>query len=70
MKYEPNFIPTPGAVYHNAGGGDFLCIFVQDNRPFFVNVKSGWTFEAHCVNLYENGSIDWNHSTGGHFVWS
>lgn len=70
MKYESNFIPTPGVIYHNAGGGNFLCIYVENDRVFFINVASGWVLEAHCVNLYENGSIDWNYSTNGYFIWS
>ena len=32
------------------------------------NVKSGWSFIAHGVNMYEDGSIDWDFSTDGYFA--
>ena len=31
------------------------------------NIQSGWTFTAHGVNIYEDGSIDWDFSTNGRF---
>ena len=29
---------------------------------------SGWTMVVHGTNIYEDGSIDWDFSTGGHWT--
>ena len=45
--------------------GFINCYYVQ-------NIKSGWTFYAHGVHIYEGqyvDSIDWEYSTGGHFEY-
>ena len=68
MKRE-NFDPYPGRIYENNGGGQFICIVGGDdiNSAIMKNISSGWTFTAHGIGIYENGTIDWNHSTGGYF---
>ena len=33
----------------------------------FRNVKSGWTFIAKGIIQYVDGTIEWDHSTDGHF---
>ncbi len=73
--------PVVGAVYTNRGGGRFRCIAPADNGPMFwnaaggcsnasgvfQNIESGWTFMAKGVIQYIDGSIEWDHSTDGHF---
>ena len=73
--------PVVGAVYTNRGGGRFRCIAPADNGPMFwnaaggysnasgvfQNIESGWTFTAKGVIQYIDGSIEWDHSTGGRF---
>ena len=68
MNREP-FDPYPGRIYENEGGGQFICIVSGDdiNSAIMKNISSGWTFTAHGIGVYENGKIDWNHSTGGYF---
>ena len=68
MKRE-NFDPYPGRIYENNGGGQFICISGGDDPNSWImkNVSSGWTFEAHGIGMYEDGTIDWNYSTGGYF---
>lgn len=63
------FIPKYGQVYQNAGGGTYKCVGAYDDNysAKFQNVASGWTLHAHGVGIYEDGSIDWDYSTGGHF---
>ena len=31
-------------------------------------VKDGWTLEAHTITMYEDGTIEWDYSTGGHWA--
>ena len=64
-----SFVPVPGHTYCNEGGGSYKCISVSpltgDAR--LRNVISGWTFDAHGVGIYPNGSIDWDWSKNGCF---
>ena len=75
--------PTVGQVYVNRGGGRYLCrALVTDHgtRYFnaagcsssttavFRNVTSGWTFTAKGVIQYVDGTIEWDHSSDGHFA--
>lgn len=69
MKDRKPFTPQPGAGYWNQGGGVYDCISVQGERSAVMqNRKSGWTFTAHGIGMYADGSIDWDYSTGGRFI--
>lgn len=69
MKDRRSFTPQPGAGYWNQGGGVYDCISVQGERiAVMQNRKSGWTFTAHGIGMYADGSIDWDYSTGGRFI--
>lgn len=61
------FFPEPGTKYRNAGGGTYLCISSYGTHANFINLASGWDFEAHGCRQYFDGSIEWDYSTGGHF---
>lgn len=50
------------------GGEKYLCLTSDQSGADMRNILSGWTFRAHCINRYEDGSIDWDYSTGGRFV--
>lgn len=58
---------TPGKVYTNKGGGEFLCEKVLSDGAIMTNVKSGWCSEAHTITMYDDGTIEWDYSTGGYF---
>lgn len=62
----------PGKKYQNhgdkEGGEKYLCLQADNAGADLRNINSGWTFRAHCVNMFEDGSIDWDYSTGGRFV--
>ena len=66
------FDPVPGKVYRNRYGGIFACVS-HPNLPYspgvarMRNVKTGWTFRAVGIVLYEDGTIEWDYSTGGYF---
>ena len=59
--------PKQGKVYKNKGGGEFLCIRGEAGNVVMQNTVSGWTFKASGVFQYEDGSIEWDYSTRGHF---
>ena len=65
------FTPKTGEIYENEGGGIFKCLTgrtgVAPAHAKMQNVKSGWTFIAHEVGIYEDGRIDWDYSTDGCF---
>ena len=70
------FEPVKGQVYTNTGGGAFLCLggihetpytVEQSFSAFMINVMSGWTFMASGLIQYEDGTIEWDYSSGGHF---
>ena len=69
-KIRTKFIPKIKVIYVNAGGGKYKCLSVYDDdySAIMQNVASGWTFVAHGIGRYEDGSIDWDFSTGGHFA--
>ena len=67
-KKREKFTPEEGATYRNAGGGVFKCIrIIYEGTAIMRNVMSGWTIMAHGCGLYEDGTIDWDYSTGGTF---
>lgn len=62
---------APGKIYRhrNAASGIFLCLRTDGTGAVaqLRNLVSGWTFWAHGCGFYQDGSIDWDYSTGGHF---
>ena len=61
--------PVGGKVYENAGGGRYLCSSHWNSceHASFMNIDSGWELIAHNVVQYDDGTIEWDYSTGGHF---
>lgn len=58
-----------GQVYHNHGGGMYRCLTSSGpDKAIVQNTVSGWTCTAHHVQMYEDGSIEWDYSTHGRFV--
>lgn len=69
MKKRTKFTPEQGQTYTNAGGGTFRCLSSgQDGEAVMQNVASLWTLTAHGCGLYEDGTMDWDYSTGGYFA--
>ena len=59
---------TVGEVYRNRNGWDYLCL--ENAGPGVVvleRVSAGWTLLAHGICVYEDGSIEWDWSTWGHW---
>lgn len=67
MKCE-KFTPEAGKTYKNQGGGTFRCLSAGTaGRAIMQNEASGWTFTANGCGLYEDGTMDWDYSTGDRF---
>ena len=63
------FTPVKGEIYRNAGGGRYLCESDGSHEAaWMTNVASGWSFTAKGIVRYENGTIEWDYSTGGQFL--
>lgn len=56
-----------GQTYTNRGGGTFRCLGVTTDGAIVQNVNSGWRCFAHVITMYEDGTIEWDFSTGGSF---
>ena len=63
------FTPKAGEIYRNQGGGTFRCLRSgwKLGEAQMQNVASGWTLDAHGCGIYEDGTMDWDYSTSGHF---
>ena len=64
------FNPTPGTVYENKGGSSYICFSASGHfEAVFQRVdKYKWTFTAHGCQMYDDGTIEWDGSTGGYFA--
>lgn len=73
-----------GQIYRNRNGGEYRCtgnsLYLNDAQKqralplgehiaYMERVKDGWSLIAHGVIQYEDGTIEWNYSTGGHFPY-
>lgn len=68
MEYPERIIPREGVTYRNRGGGTYRCVRrVDDGTAAMVREPDGWTFDAHGVRQYRDGTIEWDYSTGGHW---
>lgn len=68
MSNRTRFTPETGKVYTNNGGGEYRCIKAYGGcEAVMQNTKSRWTLNAHGCGLYEDGTMDWDYSTGGYF---
>lgn len=64
------FTPEAGQNYFNRGGGAYQCLSLT-KEPYHAimrNIDSGWTILVHDCGIYPDGTIDWCHSTEGHFA--
>ena len=67
------FVPVEGEIYENAAGGKYLCRTGRETEDwgpvgFLINIKSGWSFKAKNIVRYDDGTIEWGHSTDGYFL--
>lgn len=60
-------ILSVGQTYRNRNGSDYICKQVGSDGTILERTTDRWTLEAHGINLYEDGTIEWDYSTGGHW---
>ena len=65
IKYKP-FKPEKGKIYTNHSGFQYECLAVSEDTAVFKSA-GGWICTAHHLAMYENGTIEWDYSTDGHF---
>lgn len=69
LRTRRPFTPGIGRVYTGAGSsGTYRCIDSWYCEAVLQNIRSGWTFFAHGIGRYDDGTIDWDYSTGGSFL--
>ena len=68
MEKNIDAVLEKGSIYKNRNGQEYKCIWVGDLCAGMLNVRSGWFCVAYGVKIYEDGTIDWNFSTGGHYA--
>lgn len=67
------FVPVINRVYTNRNDRQYHCTgVVESSRPwetvaYFTRLSDGWSLAAHGPQIYEDGTIEWNYSTGGHW---
>lgn len=68
------FVPVVNGIYRNRNGQEYRCTSVVGNgsaetTAYFTRLSDGWSLAAHGPLIYEDGTIEWNYSTGGHWPW-
>ena len=61
------FNPQVGRSYTNKNGFSYTCLLSEGNSNADFISKANWRFHAHGCQIYTDGTIEWNHSTGGYF---
>ena len=63
------FTPSAGETFTLKDSNQiYKCIKTTGIQTAIMqNKETRWTLEAHGLAYYEDGSIDWDFSTGGHF---
>lgn len=64
---EHNAILAEGQTYRNRNGSDYLCrqTLPYGDGTILERATDGWTLNAHGITLYDDGTIEWDYSTGG-----
>ena len=59
---------TVGATYKNKNGSTYVCVGRRGADRFVLkNTSSRWAFTAVKITAYDDGAIEWDYSTCGHF---
>ena len=75
-------LPVVGQIYKNRNGRECCCLSNAsypngetaqkalargEHQTGMVRMSDGWSFTAHGLHQYEDGTVEWNYSTGGAF---
>lgn len=76
------FMPAVGQIYINRNGSTYRCISnaeypdeilmrravdLGEHRSSMLRITDGWSITVHGICRYEDGSVEWNYSSGGSF---
>ena len=68
MEYPQLIDPVAGRNYLNHNGRTYRCVRrIDAETAVMVREPDGWTLIAHHIRQYTNGTIEWDHSTDGHW---
>lgn len=66
---ERNFKLIAGEAYINRNGRKYLCVAVKEPNCYTMRrIGDDWTLDAHNITRYEDGTIEWDFSSGGYFA--
>ena len=66
VKYHASLVV--GEYYYNAGGGCYECLErINADCYIMINAQTGWKFLAHVITMHDDGTIEWDWSSEGHF---
>ena len=75
-------LPVVGQIYKNRNGREYCCLSnagyssqsdmrvavgLGEHQASMVRMGDGWSFVAHGLQQYEDGTVEWNFSIGGAF---
>lgn len=70
--------PEIGQNYTLRSGGEYRCLWVSNTdkvkvmfgecSAVMIRDKDGWKLTAHGIQQNEDGTIEWDYSTGGHWT--
>lgn len=59
--------PQVGDIYEACCGVKYVVTGVNLDTARLKSLSTGWTMTVHDLGVYQDGRIDWSHSTNGHF---
>jgi len=69
MEQSTRITPEIGTIYQNRNGSRYRCTHAFiDGSVLMERLSDGWTLTAHGVCQYEDGTIEWDYSTGGRWT--
>lgn len=57
-----------GKTYTNRNGIKYTCTRQDDIDAYVLVSEGGYRCVAHVITMYDDGTIEWDYSTGGYFV--
>jgi len=68
MEYPKLIDPEAGKTYLNHNGCIYRCTQrIDAETAVMVRESDGWTCVIHRLRRYADGTVEWDHSTGGHW---
>ena len=71
VEYPKLIHPVTCGKYKNKNGQHYVCISGEapdGTTAIMRRLSDGWQLVAHNVRQYEDGTIEWDYSTGGHWT--